>query len=148
METCKCINGELHPCARLWKWMFNNQITNVSEFKSCPFCQKSINENSSHDPWLYENAIIEIVYKNGERKCEYYTGQDLKRHNWCVRGTPWEMVGKEVNEIYINPNGLVVHDGVHCYLYKFEWINCPDSLKSVNNIYIRPEWTKFLPGAE
>lgn len=111
----------------------------------CGFCDNK-------DPWLYPNAIVELIYNKYERKTVRYTGQKIDT-DYCVRGTPWEYVHHLVQMIDIDNGGTVFyHLCEGSCLDSFYWTTCPKSLMSKDcstiKTYSRPEWTKHLPGVE
>lgn len=111
--------------------------------EKCEFCDNL-------DPWLYENAIVELIHVKHERETVRYTGQEIKTE-YCVRGTPWEMLPLCVKEIWVSAGGTITAYGEGGYKYDFFWVACPSSIKAKKGIvlsYKRPEWTKYLPGME
>lgn len=112
---------------------------NTPRPKKCDFCDNI-------DPWLYNNAIVELIYDNGDRKTVRYTGQKIKT-KYCVRGTPWEFIPYDVQEIIIDRNGCVKY---YCRSQlSFEsmiWNSCPEKLKNPEIKLHRPEWIKYLLG--
>lgn len=103
-------------------------------------------DNKIIDPWLYENAILQVWNGNSlDRKTIVYTGQVLEYEHYVVRGTPWEMIPKDVKKIKILECSIVeyTHQGK---VSDFVWINCPESLKFYGHYLHRPKWTKYLPG--
>lgn len=121
-------------------------LLNEPRPKNCDFCDNI-------DPWLYQNAIVELIHNNGDRETVRYTGQVI-RTKYCVRGTPWENVHPKVKVIEIDSEGNCFYeireDSMH--MDSFYWATCPESLKSDNphkiKRYERPDWTKYLPGVK
>lgn len=95
------------------------------------------------DPWLYDNAIVELIYPNGDRETVRYTGQEIKTA-YCVLGTPWEMVLADIKSIAIDSTGQVLFE-YHGVVHGIVWITCPESLKGYPYDLQRPDWTKYLP---
>lgn len=98
-------------------------------------------ENQLNDLWLYRNAIVELIYDNGDRETIRYNGQKIKT-KYCCRATPWEFIEKEVYSIDIN--NLKTIEYIHKGDFKtIHWENCPDELLGKENL-IRPIWTEYL----
>lgn len=143
----KCIiNSSIHmPCELLTNWQKKtiDWSMQMQNWIVCPYCGCRINVlKKQNDPWLYENAIVELIYPNGDRETVRYIGQEIKL-NYCIRGTPWEFLMQDIDKINIDKHGNVTW--IDKYAFIFKWITCPESLKGVGSIH-RPEWTKYLPG--
>lgn len=114
-------------------------LLNEPRPKNCDFCDNI-------DPWLYQNAIVELIHNNGDRETVRYTGQKI-RTKYCVRGTPREMVPVGVDSIAIDTTKQVLfkYKGI---MHGIQWVTCPDSLMWYGHDLKRPDWTKHFPGVK
>ena len=148
MNRCKIQGKGTVYCDRFQEWIYSHPTASIRIFEYCPCCRERIKPLDNNDPWLYDNALIEIIHRPGERELQYYTGQDLTGKEYCVRGTPWENVPHDVEEIKINSIKNVFYKRLNKD-HGFVWNTCPRSLLAENgkaNTYKRPEWTKHLKG--
>lgn len=140
-DKCKRQGLDLIRCDQFQEWWFSHPNVSTRGFEYCPWCRERIKPIDNNDLWLYDGAIVELIYRTN-RKAIIYTGQQIDTE-YYVRNTPWEFMPEYILSIEIDENGFVnyQHDDIDI-LYSFLWMTCPESLKGCK--LKRPDWTKYL----